>query len=92
MVQGLVRILDETNMPLVGATVKGLWTLPNGMPRTAVGTTNLMGVLRLRVSSTQTGLYELCVTAVQAEGHVYDPDQNRETCDTIPGCSDLRLS
>ena len=29
------------------------------------------------------GTYELCVTDVTAEGYVYDPDQNLETCDTI---------
>jgi hypothetical protein len=31
----------------------------------------------------QTGTFELCVSDVQKEGYLYDPEQNLQTCATV---------
>jgi hypothetical protein len=79
----LVRIMDEYKMPVDGATVSVVWTRPDGSEWQQQVGTNPAGMARLGTQSTLTGTYEVCVTDVDKGGFVYDPSQNRMTCDTI---------
>jgi PKD repeat protein len=83
LVLGSVRILDQDNQRVAGATVSAEWTLPNGQHVTQQATTNAQGMAQFRVKSTQVGSHELCVTDVAKAGWSYDPDQNAETCDSL---------
>jgi hypothetical protein len=75
-----VRIVDDNNQAVSGATVYVLWTLPNGTDEQE-SETKTTGTARFTVSSTQTGSYEICVTDVVKEGWLYDPDQ--PDCETL---------
>ena len=82
-VQGIVRILDQHNAPVEGATVDAEWTYPSGTTLTQAQPTYRRGLAWFGILSIRPGTYQLCVTNVTKEGYVYDPDQNWETCDTI---------
>ncbi len=78
-----LRILDEDGWKVDGATVGVEWTLPDASALIQEALTNVRGLARYRLRSTQTGTFEICVTGVVKAGYVYDPSQNSETCDTI---------
>ncbi len=83
VIQGFVRILDETMTPVGGATVDVSWQPPVGPPRPRTATTMPNGVARFNLRAMPTGTYTLCVDDVTAAGYVYDPGMNWETCDSI---------
>ncbi len=83
VIQGFVRILDETMTPVGGATVDVSWQPPVGPPRPRTATTMPNGVARFNLRAMPTGTYTLCVDNVTAAGYVYDPGMNWETCDSI---------
>ena len=83
LVLGLVRIVDENLDAVPGATVDLEWTLPGGYPVPQSKPTNSNGMAVTPMWGFWPGTYQLCVTDVTAEGYVYDPDQNLETCETI---------
>jgi hypothetical protein len=83
VVSSSVRILDESNHFVSGATVSSEWTLPNGSVQSQQALTNVKGVATFRIKSTQTGTHQICVTNVAKSGYVYDPSQNAETCDAV---------
>jgi hypothetical protein len=78
-----IRIVDANNQAVSGATVYAQWELPNGSLQDQESVTKTPGTARFTVSSTQTGVYEICVTDVVKEGWLYDPEQNVRTCDTL---------
>jgi hypothetical protein len=80
---GILRVLDQGNQYVAGATVAARWTLPNGRTVDQQATTGPAGLAVFRTGSRQTGLHTLCVTGVTKAGYVYDPSQNGETCDTL---------
>jgi hypothetical protein len=79
-ISGLVKVLDQENLPVGGAVVSGIYTLPNGSTKPAQATTLSTGLALLKLKGLQTGTYELCVTDIAKSGYTYDPDQNRITC------------
>lgn len=83
LVLGGLRILDEEDQPVDGATVSAEWTLPNGSTRTRQATTSSWGLAWFWTWSLQSGTYQICVTDVTMDGYVYDPSQNVETCETL---------
>jgi hypothetical protein len=83
VIQGLVRIVDETMTPVGGATVDVTWQPPTGSPRPRTATTRTNGVARFKLRAGPAGTYTLCVDNVTAAGYMYDPGMNRETCDSI---------
>ena len=83
LVLGLVRILDENNTPVEGATVDVEWTLPMGYAYPMSKSTNAAGLAVPLMVNRWPSTYELCVTGVTKGGFVYDPSMNYETCDTI---------
>ncbi len=82
-ISGLVRIRDQDGVPVTGAEVGIVWTLPNGDTLSRQSPTSPRGISGFRLRSRQTGNYELCVVGVVKEGHLYNPNQNWETCDTV---------
>jgi hypothetical protein len=84
LIQGVVRIMDETMTPVGGATVDVSWQPPVGPPRPQSRPTAPNGVAGFRLRAMPTGTYELCVDNVTAAGYMYDPGMNWETCDSIP--------
>jgi subtilisin family serine protease len=84
IVLSFVRIIDEDGAPVEGATVDVEWTLPWGQTRVGQKDTNANGWAWFSAFSWQSGTYQVCVTGVGKAGFVYDPDQNWETCDSIP--------
>jgi len=82
-VMGSVPVADQNGAAVSGATVSAQWTLPDGTTQSKTAVTELTGVAKFRLNSTQHGEYELCVTNVVASGYTYDPDQNIETCETV---------
>jgi hypothetical protein len=83
IVYSTLRIVDQNDMPLEGATVDAEWTLPDGSTDTQQVVTNSRGLARFRVKTLQVGEFEMCVTDVALDGYTYDPSQNGETCDTL---------
>ncbi|HNS49973.1 MAG TPA: M14 family zinc carboxypeptidase [Anaerolineae bacterium] len=82
-ISGQVKVLDQDRLPVGGAVVGGIYTLPNGSTQSAQGTTLSNGVALLKLKGPVAGTYELCVTDVVKSGYTYDPDQNRITCRTL---------
>jgi GTP-binding protein HflX len=82
-VTAAVKIVNQYNQWVGGATVSATWTLPNGSLQSQQALTNTSGVAKFNVRSPLTGIYKICVTDVVKSGWVYDPDQNVETCDTL---------
>lgn len=82
-VRAWVRIMDQGSVPVQGATVTVQWTLPSGAHKVQSAVTNATGTARVKVGSGLEGTYQLCVTNVTLTGWVYDPGQNRETCDAV---------
>jgi hypothetical protein len=83
VIQGFVRIMDETMTPVDGATVDVSWQPPVGPPRPQSRPTRPNGVARFNLRAMPAGTYELCVDNVTAAGYMYDPGMNWETCDSI---------
>lgn len=83
LVLSAVRILDAGNQPVPGAEVTAVWILPDGVIVNRQSQTNATGYAAFWVARPLTGRYWLCVVDVTADGYLYDPDQNLETCDTI---------
>jgi hypothetical protein len=82
-IMGLVPIYDADLNPVEGALVTAEWTKPNGRTFVQSGETRVNGTARFRLSSRQEGNYTLTVLDVQADGFIYDPDQNLETSEEI---------
>jgi len=83
VVSSSIRILDQSNQFVSGATVGSEWTLPDGSVQAQQAPTSAKGIASFRIKSTQHGTHQLCVTNVVKSGYVYDPSQNAETCDTV---------
>ena len=83
MVTAYVKIVDEGNQAVGGATVDALWTLPNNSEQDQDSDTTSSGTARFTVKSNFEGSYEICVTDVVKEGYAYDPGQNVKTCATL---------
>ena len=82
IVTAYIRIVDEDNQAVSGATVHVEWELPNGSQGQDSDTKNA-GTARFTVKSNFPGSYEICVTDVVKENWLYDPDANVETCETL---------
>jgi PKD repeat protein len=70
------RIHDEADALLVGATVLGDMTLPNGTVYNMTYVTDAMGRAKFPVKEQLTGTYSFCVTDIQLAGYVYTPADN----------------
>lgn len=84
LVLAVLRVVDQNGQAVTEAVVDVQWTLPNGSQQDQQAMSNLKGLAKFRVKSTLTGVYDFCVTDVSKAGYVYDPDQNGETCDSLP--------
>jgi hypothetical protein len=83
VVSSSMRILDQDNHVVSGATVSSEWTLPDGSTLAQQALTNAKGIASFRIKSLQTGTHSICVTNVAKSGFIYDPIQNGETCDAV---------
>jgi hypothetical protein len=59
------------------------WTKPDGSHVSAQALTNVKGIVTFQLKGRVTGTFGLCVTDVTKAGWVYNPNQNRETCDSV---------
>ena len=86
VLQGAVRVLDETLHPVEEAAVSVEWAYPDASIVLQEALTGLTGTARFRLQSRQWGVHQLCVTAIAKAGWRYDPSQNVETCEatTVP--------
>jgi len=82
--RGRVQILDGSGGFVPGATVKVDWTLPNGSVHPQQAVTNAIGEAPFKSNTRLSGTFQLCVSDVLLAGWVYDPEQNVETCISIP--------
>lgn len=82
-VVGTVRIIDDDNSAVAGATVSVEWTGPNGFFKSQDARTTKPGTARFRINPPLGGEYVLCVVDVSLDDWLYDPDQNQETCESI---------
>ena len=75
-----VRIYDQDQHPVAGATVYGEWTYPDGqlVPAQGVSPTDALGRTKFPVKETQTGSFQFCVTGMSLAGHTYDPAANQD--------------
>lgn len=71
-VRARVIVIDEDGGPFKGATVEGVWTLPDTSTVTITKTTNRKGKAWLKTSADDAGTYEFAVVSVVAEGHTFD--------------------
>lgn len=78
----MVHVRDDSESYVAGATVTGLWTLPDGTVMEATQVTDFQGIASLEVWA-GSGEYTFCVTDVTKVGWEYDADLNVETCGEI---------
>ena len=80
------RVLDENGQRMGGATVSGVWVLPDGSEVDQPAVTRGNGVARFILLTMETGLFEFCVNDITLPGYTYDPTQNVVTCvsQTVP--------
>ena len=70
-VVGNVYVRDALGQPVVGATVRARWTLPNGGATTSTAQTDSSGRGRFTISGTR-GTYTLTVTDVVKVSYIFD--------------------
>jgi subtilisin family serine protease len=79
-VNSRIRVFDGEGQPLPGALVTArLWSPNRVRVRRAV--TDPSGGAVLGINSVRGGTWKTCILDVKKEGYVYQPLDNRETCD-----------
>ena len=75
-----VRIVDQNNLAVSGATVTGQWS--GAATDSDSGNTNSNGSLTTysNTSTAATGTFTFCVTSVTKSGVTYQPGANVATC------------
>lgn len=68
---GNVTVRDAVGQPVVGATVRARWTLPNGGSTASSAQTDSSGRARFAISGTR-GTYTLTVTDLVKAGYIFD--------------------
>jgi len=81
-VKASIVIVNQNNVPVVGATVSAQWTLPDDSIDDQQDLTNKNGIAKFVLKSSQLGRFQICVTDVTRAGLTYDPGQNVVTCDS----------
>jgi len=66
-------IHDGTNAPIVGVTVTGTYTYPDGSTEVKTTTTDSLGRFKVPVKKAQCGLYQFDVTSLSKAGYVDNP-------------------
>ncbi len=82
-IAGTVRIIDDDNNGVAGASVSVVWTGPEGFYKEQTAQTTKPGTARFRVKVQDSGTYTLSVVNVSLDGWLYDPEQNQETWESI---------
>jgi len=74
----LVRIYDQSMLPVEGVKVFGEWTYPDGrvLPVEGLRLTNLLGDTKFQLKAAKPGAYQFCVVNMELAGYTYDPMQN----------------
>ena len=77
------KVLDTADRGVASAQVNVRWIRPDGSPtyQQVVSTRN--GGVTFRITDTDQGTYQFCVTNVFKGGWIYDPGRNVETCDVL---------
>ena len=70
-VTGIVNVTDENRSVVSGATVEGVWTLPDGSVAAQTATTSGGGAAKFTIAEGE-GIYRLTVTDIRLEGYVFD--------------------
>jgi hypothetical protein len=83
MVLFMVPIPDQAGQPVAGAAVSARWTFPDASTQDQRAVIDRAGRSIFRLKALQTGTCEVCVTDVEKDGYLYDPDQNFQTCETV---------
>jgi PKD repeat protein len=74
-VKGKVFIEDEHGSLIAGATVHGIWTLPDGTSKEQSVDTNQKGIANFRVRA-EKGSYTLDIIDTTKTGYSFDPDNS----------------
>jgi len=69
-----VKVQDDLDRHVFGATVSATWSLPKGKSLIVGGTTDGFGEVEFRISKARGGTYTLTIDDVSAEGFVFDPE------------------
>jgi hypothetical protein len=83
LVLSFVRIVDQDQAPVSGATVEAILSRPDGSAVSKSATTNASGRAVFWIAGDTGGRWTTCVEDVMAAGYVYEPTQNEERCDSI---------
>jgi hypothetical protein len=75
-----VRVLDGEGQPVPGALVVARLWAPNRV-QVKRSVTDPSGGAVLALGSVRGGVWKTCVLQVRKDGHLYRPQDNRETCD-----------
>lgn len=67
-----VKVQDDLNRNVLGATVSATWSLPRGKTAVVEGTTDGFGEVEFRVKKARRGAYTLTIDDIAAEGFVFD--------------------
>lgn len=73
---GKVRVLNDLNWKVRGATVHATWTLPDGTTQAIEGTTDSFGLVFLVVSKARKGTYTLTIDNVMLEDHPFNVEDS----------------
>ena len=72
---GTVTVMDENKGLISGATVRAIWTSPDGTMEQQVATTSGNGQARFSLSGPG-GLYRIDVTDISKDGYEFDPQHS----------------
>ena len=72
MIQGLVKVQDELNQSVQGATVFAHWTFPDGSVQSVENVTTSTGNAQFNIKDVPRGTYTLTVDDVVREGYEFD--------------------
>ncbi len=79
---GQVHVRDTNLAFVTDATVTAVWTTPKGVTVEQEAITQFQGIAWFELWA-GVGTYTLCVTGVEKDGWVYQPELNTEDCTTF---------
>jgi hypothetical protein len=69
-----VKVQDDLDRNVFGASVSATWSLPKGKSLQVEGSTDGFGEVQFRIKKARGGTYTLTIDDIVAEGFVFDPD------------------
>lgn len=80
-----IKVQDDLDRNVFGATVIGTWTLPDNSTQTVTGTTDGFGTAQFQIDKARRGTYTFTIEDVVLDGYVFDRDNSVLSASIIKG-------